>query len=100
MRKIDHCLGYFRSAQIHDETISTACISADSKIVLTGDSTGFVKLWHVSKFLESESSNETLTPDQCICDCHDLGINHADFSPSMNISGITEVNLNPRVSLF
>ncbi|XP_065199529.1 WD repeat, SAM and U-box domain-containing protein 1-like [Planococcus citri] len=75
-----------KSAQIHDETISTACISADSKIVLTGDSTGFVKLWHVSKFLESENSNESLTPDQCICDCHDLGINHADFSPSMNIS--------------
>lgn len=77
----------FRSAQIHDETISVACISADNKLVITGDSTGFVKLWHVSKFCETEISNDSLTPDLCICDCHDLGINSADFSPSMNISG-------------
>lgn len=72
--------------QLHDETISVACVSGDSKIFLSGDTTGFVKVWHVSSFCDSEVTSELL-PDHSIPDCHDLGINQADFSPITDVTG-------------
>lgn len=76
----------FRSLQLHDDTISVTCASSDSKIILTGDSTGFVKFWHISTFYNDEIGFD-LTPELSIPDCHDLGINNAHFSPVADITG-------------
>ncbi|KAK7580358.1 hypothetical protein V9T40_000987 [Parthenolecanium corni] len=74
-----------KSIQLHDETISVICVSTDSKLIFTGDSTGFVKFWHISSFCDPEVTNGS-SPEHCIPDCHDLGINQADFSPKIEIT--------------
>lgn len=85
--------------QLHDETISVICVSTDSKVVFTGDSTGFVKFWHISSFCDLEVTNSS-SPEHCIPDCHDLGINQAEFSPKVEITSKTMKNCVKLIILF
>ena len=61
-----------KSIQAHDATVNTCCFTPDSNYVVSGAFDGHIKLWQAS-------TGRCL---QTIFDCHDLGVNDCQFSPT------------------
>ncbi|XP_060839716.1 WD repeat, SAM and U-box domain-containing protein 1-like isoform X4 [Rhopalosiphum padi] len=66
-----------RTITAHEEAISMVCCSTDSRIMLTGDTTGVAKVWPVSELTDTCGKS---TPLYVLYDCHDMGVNSADIS--------------------
>lgn len=61
------------------------CCSNDSRIMLTGDTTGVAKIWPVAELIDTYGKS---TPLFVLSDCHDMGVNSADISPITTISSM------------
>ncbi|XP_025206512.1 WD repeat, SAM and U-box domain-containing protein 1-like isoform X2 [Melanaphis sacchari] len=72
-----------RTVTAHEEAISMVCCSIDSRIMLTGDTTGVAKVWSVSEL--TDTCGKT-TPLNILFDCHDMGVNSADISTVTTIT--------------
>ncbi|VVC34911.1 Hypothetical protein CINCED_3A006655 [Cinara cedri] len=69
----------------HEEATSMICCSKDSRIILTGDTTGVAKVWSVTELIDSAAFDK-ITPLYVVFDCHDMGVNSADISPITTIT--------------
>lgn len=67
-----------RTIQAHEETIAMVCCSKDSRIMLTGDTTGVAKVWPIAELTDTCGKS---TPLFVLSDCHDMSVNSADVSP-------------------
>lgn len=62
----------------HEEAVTMICCSGDSRILLTGDTTGVAKVWSVAELTDACGK----TAPMCVLHgCHDMGVNSADVSP-------------------
>lgn len=59
------------------------CCSKDSRILLTGDTTGVAKVWLVAELIITCGKT---TPLYVLSDCHDMGVNSSDMSPITTIT--------------
>ncbi|XP_050534733.1 WD repeat, SAM and U-box domain-containing protein 1-like isoform X2 [Daktulosphaira vitifoliae] len=67
-----------RTLSGHEEAVSTICCSKDSRIVVTGDTTGVAKIWSISEL--TDPCGKTV-PLYVISGCHDMGVSSVDVSP-------------------
>ncbi|KAL4149687.1 hypothetical protein QTP88_003568 [Uroleucon formosanum] len=72
-----------RTITAHEEAISMICCSTDSRIMLTGDTTGVAKVWLVAELTDTYGKT---TPLSVLFDCHDMGVNSADISTVTTIT--------------
>ncbi|RDD45295.1 WD repeat, SAM and U-box domain-containing protein 1 [Trichoplax sp. H2] len=73
-----------RSLQGHDTTVNTCCFTPDSNYIVSGAFDGHIKLWQASsgRCLQTEF------------DCHDLGVNDCQFSPTFGSASEGNLDTN------
>lgn len=71
---------------VHEEAVTAVCCTDDSRIMLTGDTTGVAKVWSVAELTDPGGDHGTCGPLCVIAGCHDMGVNGADVSPATAIT--------------
>lgn len=61
--------------------MTAVCCADDSRIMLTGDTTGVAKVWSVAELKDPGGDRQACGPLCVIAGCHDMGVNGADLSP-------------------
>lgn len=75
----------YRTLTTHEEAITMLCCSNDSRIMMTGDTTGVAKVWPVADLIDTYGKS---TPLFVLPSCHDMGVNSADISSVTTISSM------------
>lgn len=67
--------------------MTAMCCADDSRIMLTGDTTGVAKVWSLAELTDPGGDRQVQGALCVIAGCHDMGVNGADVSPATAITG-------------